>query len=168
MEQAGIGREMNVPDTSEVPGTNLQLDIADDVLYDVFMSRYPLSLPIQLKKEAEEWAGRQGISLNQFILWAVAEKLGALRSQVDDPDFPHITYRRGASRRPHPVLSGTGIRVQAIVTAADKWGLSPLEIADQYGLSETQVREAQAFYTAHRSEIDADIQSESALEPKGG
>jgi len=136
--------------------------------YDIFMSRYALSLPIQLKKEAEEWAQRQGISLNQFILWAVAEKLGALRSQVDDPDFPRITYRRGASRRPTPVLSGTGIRVQTIVTAADKWGLSPLEIADQYGLSETQVREAQAFYTAHRSEIDADIQSESALEPKGG
>ena len=136
--------------------------------YDIFMSRYALSLPIQLKKEAEEWAQRQGNSLNQFILWAVAEKLGALRSQVDDPDFPRITYRRGASRRPTPVLSGTGIRVQTIVTAADKWGLSPLEIADQYGLSETQVREAQAFYTAHRSEIEADIQSESALEPKGG
>jgi uncharacterized protein (DUF433 family) len=138
------------------------------MLYDVIMSRYALSLPIQLKKEAEEWAKQQGISLNQFILWAVAEKLGALRSQVDDPDFPRITYRRGASRRPTPVLSGTGIRVQAIVTAADQWGMSPTEIAEQYGLSETQVREAQAFYTAHRGEIDADIQSEARLEPKGG
>ena len=138
------------------------------MLYDIFMPRYALSLPIQLKKEAEQWAQRQGISLNQFILWAVAEKLGALRSQVDDPDFPHITYRRGTSRRPSPILSGTGIRVQAIVTAADTWGLSPVEIADQFGLSETQVREAQAFYVAHRSEIDADIQSETTLEPKGG
>lgn len=132
------------------------------------MSRYALSLPIQLKKEAEEWAQRQGISLNQFILWAVAEKLGALRSQVDDPDFPRITYRRGTARRPTPVLRGTGIRVQTIVTAADKWGLSPTEIADQYGLSDTQIREAQAFYAAHRSEIDADIQSESNLEQKVG
>lgn len=138
------------------------------MLYDVSMSRYALNLPLQLKKEAEEWAKRQGISLNQFILWAVAEKLGALRSQVDDPDFPRITYRRGASRRPTPVLSGTGIHVQAIITAADKWGLSPAEIADQYGVSETQVREAQAFYAAHRSEIDADVQSETKLEPKGG
>jgi uncharacterized protein (DUF433 family) len=132
------------------------------------MSRYALSLPVTLKKEAEEWAQRQGISLNQFILWAVAEKLGALRSQVDDPDFPHITYRRGASRRPTPVLSGTGIHVQAIVTAAIIWGLPQAEIAEQYGLSETQVREAQAFYEAHRDEIDADIQSEGKLEPKGG
>jgi uncharacterized protein (DUF433 family) len=131
------------------------------------MSRYALSLPLQLKKEAEEWAEKQGISLNQFILWSVAEKLGALRSDVDDPDFPRITYRRGASRRPVPVLGGTGIRVQAIVTAAKEWKLSPAEIAEQYGLSESQVREAQAFYDAHREEIDAEIRSESALEPKG-
>jgi uncharacterized protein (DUF433 family) len=132
------------------------------------MSRYALSLPVQLKKEAEEWAEKQGISLNQFILWSVAEKLGALRSDVDDPDFPRITYRRGASRRPVPVLGGTGIRVQAIVTAAKEWNLSPAEIAEQYGISESQVCEAQAFYAAHREEIDADIRSESALEPQGG
>jgi uncharacterized protein (DUF433 family) len=130
------------------------------------MSRYALSLPLQLKKEAEEWAAKQGISLNQFILWSVAEKLGALRSEVDDPDFPHITYRRGTSRRPIPILSGTGIRVQAIVTAAGKWGMAPAEIAEQYGLNESQVREAQAFYNDHREEIDAQIKSESALEPK--
>ena len=129
------------------------------------MSRYALSLPMQLKKEAEEWAAKQGISLNQFILWAVAEKLGALRSDVDDPDFPHITYRRGSSRRPTPILSGTGIRVQTIITAAGTWGMSPAEIANQYGISETQVKEAQAFYSAHRDEVDAAIQSESALEP---
>ena len=147
---------------------NYYLDIIYDMLYDINMSRYALSLPVQLKKEAEEWATRQGVSLNQFILWAVAEKLGMLRSQVDDPDFPRITYQRGASRRPTPVLSGTGIRVQAIITAAKQWGLSPAEIADQYGVSETQVREAQAFYDAHRDEIDADLQSESALELKGG
>jgi uncharacterized protein (DUF433 family) len=138
------------------------------MVYDAHMSRYALSLPIQLKKEAEEAAARQGISLNQFILWSLAEKLGMLRSQVDDPDFPHITYRRGASRRPTPVLSGTGIRVQAIITAANQWQLAPAEIAKQYGISETQVREAQAFYAAHCAEIDADIQSESELEPKGG
>ena len=131
------------------------------------MSRYALHLPLQLKKEAEEWAAKQGISLNQFILWLVAEKLGALRSNVDDPDFPHISYRRGASRRPTPVLGGTGIRVQAIVNAAEKWGMAPERIAEEYGVSEIQVREAQAFYHTHRDEIDSDIQSESSLEPKG-
>jgi uncharacterized protein (DUF433 family) len=129
------------------------------------MSRYALSLPMQLKKEAEEWAAKQGVSLNQFILWAVAEKLGTLRSDVDDPDFPHITYRRGSSRRPTPVLNGTGIRVQTIATAASQWGLSNAEIAEQYSISETQVKEARAFYNAHREEVDAAIESESALEP---
>jgi hypothetical protein len=59
------------------------------------MSRYPLNLPIDLKREAEEWAATQGVSLNQFTMWAVAEKVGALRQQLDDPKFPQITYRRG-------------------------------------------------------------------------
>ncbi|MCC6499517.1 MAG: DUF433 domain-containing protein [Anaerolineales bacterium] len=132
------------------------------------MSRYALSLPQQLKKEAEEWAARRGVSLNQFILRAVAEKLGSLRANVDDPNFPRVTYRRGAARRPVAVLSGTGIRVQTIVTAADKWKLSPAEIADQFNIPEAQVKEAQAFYQTHKDEIDSDIESESTLEPKGG
>ena len=42
------------------------------------MARYALSLPTQLKHEAEQWAAKQGVSLNQFILWAVAEKVGAI------------------------------------------------------------------------------------------
>jgi len=43
--------------------------------------------------------------------------------------------------------------------------MSPAEIAEQYDISESQVKEAQAFYTAHREEIDAAIESESSLEP---
>ena len=56
------------------------------------MARYPLNLPVALKKEAEQWADSQGVSLNQFIMWAVAEKVGALRQGLDDPNFPQITY----------------------------------------------------------------------------
>ena len=82
------------------------------------MARYPLNLPEQLKREAEQWATRQGVSLNQFIMWAVAEKVGALRARLDDPNHPHITYRRGAAGVPVPVVRGTGIRVQALVVAA--------------------------------------------------
>ena len=47
------------------------------------MARYPLNLPAQLKQGAEEWAARQGISLNQFIMWAVAEKVGLLSHSLD-------------------------------------------------------------------------------------
>jgi hypothetical protein len=48
------------------------------------MARYPLNLPTRLKQEAEQWAARQGASLNQFILWALAEKVGALNQAAFD------------------------------------------------------------------------------------
>ena len=127
------------------------------------MARYPLNLPTRLKQEAERWAASQGISLNQFILWAVAEKVGMLTHALDDPAFPHITYRRGATGQPVPVIRGTGIRVQTLVVASMEWGLSKAQIADEYDLTEMQVEEALAFYDAHRIEIDASIAAEQAV-----
>lgn len=127
------------------------------------MARYSLNLPTQLKQDAEKYAASQGVSLNQFILWAVAEKVGALSQQLDDPAFPEITYRRGASGQPMPFLRGTGLRVQTVVVAA-KWGLSPKEIAAEYGLSEAQVKQALAFFGAHAAEIEMAIASEETLE----
>ena len=127
------------------------------------MARYSLNLPAQLKQSAEEWAARQGISLNQFILWAVAEKVGALRQLMDDPEFPQITYRRGASGIPVAVLRGTGIRVQTIVIASQNWGMSPEEIAENYELSPRQIEEALAFFEAHRGEIEGHIAQEDRL-----
>lgn len=129
------------------------------------MSRYPLNLPSELRQEAARLAQRQGISLNQFILWSVAEKVGELRRSLDDPAFPHVTYRRGAAGQPTPVVRGTGIRVQTIVTAAQQWGLSTGEIASEYGLSEQQVHECLAFYEAHRAEIDESLRAEECLAP---
>ena len=131
------------------------------------MGRYALNLPADLKEKAEDWAARQGVSLNQFILWAVAEKVGTLSQALDDPRFPRITYRRGASGSPTPVLRGTGIRVQTLVLDTQQ-GLTPAETAAEYGVSEAQVREAHAFYEAHRREIDASTQAERDLEPPHG
>jgi uncharacterized protein (DUF433 family) len=128
------------------------------------MARYPLNLPAQLKQQAEHWATKQGVSLNQFILWAVSEKVGALNQQLDDPAFPHVTYRRGASGQPAPVLRSTGIRVQTIVVATQAWGLSPAQVAAEYDLTEAQVKNALAFYEAHCQEIDATIAAEQTLE----
>ena len=130
------------------------------------MSRYPLNLPAQLKQEAETLAAQQGVSFNQFVLWAVAEKVGALNNKLDDPVFPQITYRRGGSGIPAPVLRGTGIRVQTMVAATTNWGMSPTQIAEEYDIREQQVREALAFYEVHRAEIDADIAEEAALSAK--
>ncbi len=132
------------------------------------MARYPLNLPTQLKQEAERYAGEQGVSLNQFILWAVSEKVGGLKQQIDDPAFPQVTYRRGASGQPVAVLRGAGLRVQTVVTAANAWGLTAAQIAEEYGLAEVQVRETLAFYQAHRQEIDAAIAAEQALESRHG
>ena len=128
------------------------------------MARYPLNSPTQLKREAEQWAANQGVSLNQFILWAVAEKVGTLERSLDDPAFPHVTYRRGAAGQPVPVLRGTGIRVQTVVVATHQWGLTPAQIATEYGLARAQVSDALAFYDAHRAEIDVVIAAEQIME----
>jgi uncharacterized protein (DUF433 family) len=128
------------------------------------MKRYALNLPNALKRDAERLAKEQGVSLNQFILWSVAEKVGTLLQREADPNFPNVTYRRGASGALSAVLRGTGIRIQTIVIASEN--MSPAEIAGDYDLTVAQVQEALDFYRAHQAEIDAFIQAEAALEPK--
>lgn len=127
------------------------------------MARYALNLPGELKRDAEQLAARQGVSLNQFILWSVAEKVGALKQQADDPRFPGIVYRYGASGVPTPVLRGTGLRVQTLVIDVHQGHLTLAQAAAEYDLLETRVAEALAFYEAHRAEIDAHIAAERAL-----
>jgi len=129
------------------------------------MTRYALNLPFDLKREAEELASRQGISLNQFIMWSVSEKVAALRQQLDDPKFPGITYRRGASGWVTPVVRGTGLRVQTLAVDTQQ-GLTVKEIAAEYELDVERVREALAFYEVHRPEIDANIRAEQ--QPEAG
>ena len=130
------------------------------------MARYPLSLPTQLKQEAETLAAQQGVSLNQFILWAVAEKVGALGQKLDDPAFPQITYRRGAARHPGAgAARHAAFRSSTMAGRAKAGGGRPPEIADEYEISEQAVHEGLAFYEAHRAEVDADLAAEQALEP---
>ena len=128
------------------------------------MARYSLNLPIQLKHQAEKWAKLQGVSLNQFILWAVSEKIGNLDSQLDDPRFPHVVYRRSVSGQPVAKIRGTNIRVQTIVIANRDWGLSVPQMAENYDLAESQIEDVIAFYQAHRQEIDAAIAAEEEWE----
>jgi uncharacterized protein (DUF433 family) len=132
------------------------------------MSRYALNLPSELKQEAEQLAQQQGISLNQFILWSVAEKVGALKQRLDDPNFPGITYRRGASGVPTPTVRGSGLRVETLVIDAQKWGTSTAQLAVDYELSEDRVREALAFYDAHHQEIDGLIKINNDIASRHG
>jgi uncharacterized protein (DUF433 family) len=131
------------------------------------MTRYALNLPVNLKREAEELASRQGISLNQFIMWSVSEKVASLRQQLDDPNYPGITYRRGASGWVTPVIRGTGIRVQTVVMDTHL-GMTPDQISTEYELDLLRVREALSFYQDHSLEIDANIRAEQDLEGKRG
>ncbi|MBD2104746.1 DUF433 domain-containing protein [Leptolyngbya sp. FACHB-261] len=123
-----------------------------------------MNLPPQLQQEAEKWAAQQGISLEQFILRAITEKIGNLSQQLDDPAFPEITQRQGASGLLTPDLRGTRVRVQTLVVAAQQWGLPANQIAAEYSLTEAQVNAALAFYEAHRAQIDTAITVEQNLE----
>ena len=128
------------------------------------MTSYSIKLPLKLQQEAEQWATRQGVPLDQFILSAVAEKVASLRYQLNDPSFPTIAYRQGASGQPVAVICGTGIRVQTIVVATHQWGMSAKQLAEEYGLTEAQVSDALGFYGAHQTEIDSAIATEEELE----
>src|SRR5580698_3376764 len=44
---------------------------------------YPLKLPTSVKKAAAELAATDGVSLNQFIAAAIAERVGSLRAADD-------------------------------------------------------------------------------------
>jgi uncharacterized protein (DUF433 family) len=132
------------------------------------MARYSLNLPVELKQEAAKIAEQQGVSLNQFIVWSVSEKVGALKQALADPDFPQIAYRRGASGIPTPVLAGTGVRVQTIVICIHHWEMTPEEVAEEYDLPLSQVEAALGFYEAHKQEIDLHIVQERQLAAEAG
>src|SRR6266699_5971116 len=68
--------------------------------------------------------------------------------------------RDPAIRAGRPKIAGTGVTVMR-VTAWYKMGLTPEEIATQYGhLSLAQVHAALAYYHANTAEIEADLAAE--------
>lgn len=46
-------------------------------------STYPLNLPLSIKKAAQRLAKEDGVSLNQWIAVAVAEKVGVVETAAD-------------------------------------------------------------------------------------
>lgn len=61
-------------------------------------SAYPLKMPISVKAAAARLAKEDGVSLNQFIATAVAEKVGTLET-VDE-----FLRRRAANAKPEDLL----------------------------------------------------------------
>jgi len=129
-------------------------------------ARYPLNLPTELKQAATRLAKQQGISLNQFFLWSISEKVSELKTSIDDPHFPSITYRRGTSGVPTPVIRGTGIRVETLVVAHQRWAQSAADLAQEYAISLDAVDSALAYYQAHQEEIDTLIRIELEIEAR--
>ena len=67
-------------------------------------STYPLRLPVSLKAAVERLSRRDGTSINQFVVVAVAEKVAAMateevfaerRARADWAEFARIMNRRG-------------------------------------------------------------------------
>jgi uncharacterized protein (DUF433 family) len=129
-------------------------------------TRYPLNLPAELKQAAAGMAKQQGVSLNQFFLWSISEKVSELKASLDDPNFPLVTYRRGGSGIPTPVLRGTDIRVETIVVAHQHWGQTVSELAGEYDIPVEAVQAALDYYRAHPEEIDTLIRIEQEIETR--
>jgi uncharacterized protein (DUF433 family) len=127
-------------------------------------TRYPLNLPKELKLAASQLAKQQGVSLNQFFLWSISEKVSELKTCIDDPCFPMITYRRGVSGIPTPIVRGTGIRVETLVVAHKHWDNSASELAEEYDISLDAVEAALSYYQSHQEEIDTLIRIEQEIE----
>ena len=128
------------------------------------MSAYSLNLPSQLHEAATKRASTQGISLEQFIISAISDRLAAEEESFNQPNFPEITYVRGTSGFMVPVLKGTRIRIKTLVIAKNPWNLSDEQIADEYDLSLEQVRQALLFYSEFREEIERAIATEQTIE----
>jgi hypothetical protein len=54
---------------------------------------YPLKLPISMKAAAERLAKEDGVSLNQWIAVAIAQKIGAVETAAD-----FLNRRAGAAK----------------------------------------------------------------------
>lgn len=77
----------------------------------------------------------------------MSAKLLPIEAIVQDPEV------RGG----RPVLSGSSIRVSDIACYHIYDGMSPEQLAVQFGLDLSQVHAALAYYFDHRTAIDAEI-----------
>ena len=102
----------------------------------------------------------------QLSWWSLVEKMSTLKIKPGDLNFPDIVYKMNIDGQPVPIIQGTGIRVQTIVIAVDEWKDTPAYVAQQYNLPEGLIKEALAFYSAHKMMVDALIQLDEDAENK--
>jgi hypothetical protein len=69
------------------------------------MSKFPLRLMPSVRKTAESYSGKEGVSLNQFINLAVAEKLAHMQHEEWISKRPKLApelIERGLAALSHP------------------------------------------------------------------
>jgi hypothetical protein len=77
-------------------------------------STYPLKLPASVKTAAARLAKTDGVSLNQFIAAAVAEKVGVMETAAD------FLKRRAEHAKPHDLLRFTRRAGREVPSEADR------------------------------------------------
>jgi hypothetical protein len=77
-------------------------------------STYPLKLPTSVKNAAAELAKLDGVSLNQFIAAAVAEKVGTIRTARD------FLRERAGSAKPRDMMKYLRRAPKVAPTAGDE------------------------------------------------
>jgi hypothetical protein len=77
-------------------------------------STYPLKLPTSVKNAAAELAKLDGVSLNQFIAAAVAEKVGTIRTARD------FLHERSGSAKPRDMMKYLRRAPKVAPTAGDE------------------------------------------------
>jgi hypothetical protein len=75
---------------------------------------YPLKLPMSVKNAAAELAKLDGVSLNQFIAAAVAEKVGTIRTVRD------FLHERAGSAKPRDMMKYLRRAPKVAPTAGDE------------------------------------------------
>lgn len=79
------------------------------------LSKFPLRLTPSIRREVEEFSAKEGVSLNQFINVAVAEKLAHLRHE--EWDRRRMRHGAGSAERALELL--------------DQLGTGPVEAGDE-------------------------------------
>jgi hypothetical protein len=82
----------------------------------VSKSTYPLKLPNSVKNAAAELAKLDGVSLNQFIAAAVAEKVGTMRTASE------FLQQRAGTAKPRDLLKYLRRAPKASPTKGDERG----------------------------------------------
>lgn len=79
-------------------------------------STYPLKLPNSIKLAAAELAREEGVSLNQFIAAAVAEKVGVLRATAQ------FLRARSGDAKPEDLMRYLRVAPKVPAVAGDELG----------------------------------------------